>query len=120
MSKYYFEVNVREGAPGWADDDEYIGGPFDTFGEAYRALFYFEPCRYWYHLRYVSSMKIWLDGNRKVDVSTGGSYLIELEDLIHLNVTEAEFDVIIAIIDKEQGNTTDNEEEKCEIMDWEH
>lgn len=45
MAKYYFKINVREGAPGWADDDWYTSEPFNTFGEAYRALFYFKPQR---------------------------------------------------------------------------
>ena len=102
MAKYYFKINVREGAPGWADDDEYTSKPFNTFGKAYRALFYFEPERFWNHLRFVQSMEIWLDGCQKVNVSTGGEYLIELDDLVHLNVTEEEFDYVIAEIEKEE------------------
>lgn len=38
----------------------------------------------------------------KVNVNTGWVYLIELEDLVHLNVTDAEFDNVIAVIEKEQ------------------
>ena len=102
MSKYYFEVTVREGQPGCADNDEYKSIPYETFSDAYKALFYFEPWRRWYHLRYISGMQIWLDGHPKVNVSTCGCYKIELKDLVHLETTEAEFDDIIASIDNDE------------------
>ena len=106
MCRYYFKVSVREGARGFADDDEYTGGPYETFAMAYKALFYFDPERIWQHLRFVSRIEIWLEGHQKVNVSTCGSYQIEIDDLTHLNTTEAVFDAIIAIIDNEQENAT--------------
>ena len=101
MSKYYFEVTVRERQRGFADDDEYKSIPYETFVEAYKTLVSFKPHRYWRFLRYISEMRIWLDGHSKVNVSTCGSYRIQLKDLIHLETTEAEFDDIIASIDNE-------------------
>ena len=98
MSGYYFEVTVREGQRGFADDDEYESMLYETFAEAYRALVNFKPHRFWRFLRYVSGIRIWLDRHPKVNVSTCGSYKIELKDLVHLKTTEAEFDDIIASI----------------------
>ena len=103
MSRYYFKVSVREGARGFADDDEYTGGPYETFAMAYKALFYFEPERIWHYLRHVSRMEIWLEGHQKVNVGTCGGYEIEIDDLVHLNITKDIFDEIITILDNEQG-----------------
>ena len=104
MARYYFRINAREGAPGCADDVSYTSEPLNSFAETYRALFRFAPESYWYHLRSVQSMEIWLEGNKKVKVSIGGCYQIELDDLVRLNATEAEFDGVIAVINKEQEN----------------
>ena len=88
MSKYHFEVTVREGQRGFADDDEYMSIPYGTFGEAYKALVSFKPHRYWRFLRYISEMRIWLDGHPKINDSTCGSYKIELKNLVQLKTTE--------------------------------
>ena len=103
MSKYYFQVDVREGSPGWADDDEYISKPYDTFANAYKAMYHFEPRHYWRYLRFVIRIRIWLEGNPVVSVCTCGQCHIQLADLTSLRTTEQEFDDIMAEIDREQG-----------------
>ena len=40
---YYFQVDVSEGAPGFADTDSFTSRQFYTFQEAYRALVHFQP-----------------------------------------------------------------------------
>lgn len=102
MNKYYFKVDVREGARGFADDDEYISKSYRSFEEVYEALFYFEPHRHWRYLRYVAGMNIWLDGQSMVDVCTCGSYEIDLKDLPTLYTTEEEFDRIIDKINRQE------------------
>ena len=97
---YYFKVNVREGAPGCADDDSYTSRPFKTFAGAYEALVFFNPRRYWRHLRRVQEMYIWKEGRSKVNVCED-ECAIKIEDLSKLDVTEEEFDKIIASIDAE-------------------
>ena len=95
---YYFKVNVREGAPGWADDDSYTSRPFKTFADAYEALVIFNPHRLWRHLRRVQEMHIWRKGHPMVTVFEDGC-AIKIEDLHKLDVTEDEFDEIIVRID---------------------
>lgn len=48
---YYFYIEVREGAPGFADDDWHYEGPFKTKKEAILAKKNFNPDKYWKHLR---------------------------------------------------------------------
>ena len=43
---YYFQVCVREDAPGCADDDSYTSYSFKTFADTYKALVDFNPHRY--------------------------------------------------------------------------
>ena len=95
MSEYYFQVNVREGAPGFADNSEYKSRAYSTLAEAYRSLCDFIPARHWTHLRRVSRMNIWRDGNEEVDVSTRGDYAIAVTDLVKLNSSKEEFEAII-------------------------
>ena len=95
---YYFKVRVREGAPGWADDDSYTSYSFKTFADTYKALVFFKPRRYWCNLRCVQRMQIWREGYSKVNVYRDG-YVIEIADLAKLGVSEEKFDEIIASID---------------------
>ena len=95
---YYFKVNVREGAPGWADDASYTSQPFNTFADVYVTLVFFNPRRYWRHLRRVQGMYIWKEGQPKVYVYEDGC-AIDVKELPKLCVTEEDFDTIIASID---------------------
>ena len=95
---YYFKVRVREGAPGWADDDSYTSYSFKTFADAYKSLVSFKPYRYWRNFRRVQVMQIWREGYPKVNVC-GDGYAIEIADLPKLGVTEEEIDEIIASVD---------------------
>ena len=102
IDKYYFQVNVREGAPGFADDSEYKSSAYRTLAEAYHSLCDFNPARHWTHLRRVSRMNIWMDGNEEVAVSTRGDYAIAVTDLVKLNSSKEEFEAIID--DYEKGS----------------
>ncbi len=99
---YYFQVNARTGAPGYADDDSYISCRYNTFGGAYGALTSFQPGRQFSHLRRVQGMWIWQEGMEKVEVHDSNTMmrLIELKDLANLSISEGEFDMIIDSINK--------------------
>ena len=97
MPEYYFQVEAREGPPGFADDSVYRSKAYRTLAGAYYSLCDFDPLRHWPHLRHVSKMELWMDDNDKVNVSTGGDYMIAVTDLAKLNSTEEEF---LAIIDE--------------------
>lgn len=57
-SKYRYIVNVREGAPGFADDDFHQSGYYDSFQSCLEKLKKFDPKKHWNHLRYVESKNI--------------------------------------------------------------
>ena len=97
---YYFKVDVREGAPGWADDDSYTSNGFKTFADVYEALVHFRPSRHWSHLRYVQMMYLWKEGQPKVPVHEDGC-VIEVNNLAKLDVLEEEFDRIIENLNKQ-------------------
>ena len=94
MSEVYcFQINVREGAPGCADDDTYNSRAFTSFAAAYKEMVFFEVERYWPHLRMIQSMYIWKSDHPKVYVSQAGN--IAITDIIKLGVTEDEYHDII-------------------------
>ena len=95
---YYFQVEVHEGAPGFADDSSYTSRRFDTFQETYRELVRFQPRRRWPHLRMIQRMYIWKNDCDKVNVnemSCDACFTINMDDLPKLDVKEHEFDALI-------------------------
>ncbi len=94
---YYFQVDARTGAPGYADDDSYISNRYDTFGDAYLELVRFQPEREFDHLRRVQDIWIWKAGMEKVAVHDSDTMmcLIEVKDLAKLGISEGDFDMII-------------------------
>ena len=54
---WQFDICVREGAPGWADDDEYTSTWYKSFEECYKAYVDFNPCNWWKKLRYIFEQK---------------------------------------------------------------
>ena len=105
-SVYYFHVDVREGAPGCADDDYYKSHAYGTFEDAYKALVLFDPRRKWRHFRMVQRQMIWREGGEKVNVY-GDGCAIQLTDLPKLGVTEKQLDDVIESID---GRLPDHDE----------
>ena len=99
-NSYYFQVDVREGARGCADDDTYVSRSYDTFAQAYKEMIFFDLYRHWRHLRHVQSMYIWRDDYPKVYVY-GDGFKIATMDLVTLAVTEEEFDNIINSVNAE-------------------
>ena len=91
---FYFKIEVREGAPGCADDDWETSKGYKTFQDAYKALVDFEIAERWPQLRHVQKITIWREGGNvvKVDPYING---IEMVDLPLLGVTEKEFDELL-------------------------
>ena len=63
-------------------------------------MVFFDPYRYWRHLRNVQSIYIQRDGYPKVYVY-GDGYKIDTMDLMKLAVAEKEFDNIIDSVNAE-------------------
>ena len=92
---FYFYIEVREGAPGYADNEWYTSDGYKTFQEAYTALVRFEIGRHWPQLRSVRTISIWKEGKEHVDVKTTDNG-INIDDLHLLGVTEEEYDELLA------------------------
>ena len=58
VKSWYYQIEVREGAPGFADDDDYKSKMFDNFEECFISYIHFNPSEYWNDLRCVYSEKI--------------------------------------------------------------
>ena len=52
---WQFKICVREGAPGWADDEEHKSIWYQSFEECYKAYVDFDPSKWWKNLRYVQT-----------------------------------------------------------------
>ena len=61
-------------------------------------MIFFNPNRYWAHLRHIQSIYIWKKGHPHVFVHENG-YQIAEADLFKLGVTLENFDNLIAYID---------------------
>ena len=92
---FYFKIEVREGAPGCADDEWYTSKGYKTFQDAYRDLVDFEILERWPQLRHVQKITIWKEGGKDVNVKPYNN-CIEVADLPLLGVTEKEFDELLA------------------------
>ncbi len=99
---YYFQVDVRAGAPGFADYDSYISNRYNTLGAAYDALTRFQPGRQFRDLRRVQGMWLWQEGMEKVQVHESDTMrgVIFVEDLVKLSISEGDFKMIIASLSK--------------------
>ena len=62
MPSWRFAVKVREGAPGFADDDEFVSRRFSSFAQCHEAYYAFNPDHRWPHLRSVYSRRFIFDG----------------------------------------------------------
>ena len=49
--KYYYKINVREGAPGFADDETYRSSDFNDIKECYKSYLKFNPSKYYTHFK---------------------------------------------------------------------
>jgi hypothetical protein len=100
-----FKVNVREGAPGHADDDEFVSQTFDTFSTCMVAYMRFDVNKYWPKLRSVSLEAINFvdeDGIDHKNTARGG--MVYYKDSVKdLGVTEEEFDLICAEFSRLEG-----------------
>jgi hypothetical protein len=94
---YHFHIHVREGAPGFADDESYESPPYATFEECYEKCIFFRPEAHWRHYRYTQSVSMSRNKAQYVSVSSTaqGCGLIDVNHLVHLGVTEAQFDHVI-------------------------
>ena len=96
LDRYYFQVYVREGEPGLADDSDYISSPYYTFEGAYISMANFSPSSHWRHLRRVEAIYIWREGYPKVEMDTLiDEYKIDSNHLANLSITREEFEQII-------------------------
>ena len=62
---YGYTVNVRQGRPGFADDDEYTQSGFHTFMGAVQSFIHFNPESYWPYLRRVQQRYIYKQTDKK-------------------------------------------------------
>ncbi len=88
---YGYTVKVREGRPGFADDDEYTQGGFETFLEAIHSLLHFNPVSYWSNLRRVQRRIIYKKNSETVynytdiDVRSGYIHFLFDDDIVWAN-----------------------------------
>ena len=95
---WYFVIEVREGAPGWADDDTYQSVNFDTFDDCYKKYLQFSPAKYWKHLRCVRNEYIVYqcgDVTTKNRAICGRIYYRTSHIIEDLGITEEQFDELI-------------------------
>ena len=96
---WYFVVEVREGAPGWVDNDRYRSKNFDSFQDCYTEYVRFSPAKHWRRLRGVHNAYI---GYQRGDVKIlskaidGMIYYRTNHCVEDLGITEEEFDALIA------------------------
>ena len=98
VKNWYFVVNVREGAPGWADDDTYQSEKYTSFEDCYRKYIKFSPARYWTHLRHINSECIVFQCGDKINKNTACDGVICYTSgkmIEELGITEKQFDNII-------------------------
>ena len=57
-TKYFFEIEVREGPSGFADDDSYTSQSYNNFDDCYEAMKAFNPQIRWPHFRCIKSVFI--------------------------------------------------------------
>jgi hypothetical protein len=95
--EYHFTVYVREGAPGYADDESYTSPPYSTFEECYFRCIKFSPESHWSNHRFTQGVYMTRDSGRAVEVRSTAQEcgLIEVDDLVHLGVVESQFDHVI-------------------------
>jgi hypothetical protein len=95
--EYRFHVHVREGAPGFSDDDSYDSPSYATFEECYKKCVLFKPEAHWTHHRYTQSVSMSKNKGQHVPVisTAQGCGLIDVDHLDHLGITEAQFDHVI-------------------------
>ena len=104
---WFFKVCVREGRPGWSDDDEYLSIRFTSFEECFRAYLVFRPFKYWSYCRHVQREEIIFCKGNKITVNNakdGMVYYNMCED--DLGITENEFDEILNSINSANKRAT--------------
>jgi hypothetical protein len=93
---WYYQINVREGVRGFADNDSYKSRNFDSFEECYCSYIKFNPHSHWQCLRYISSEDFVYvnDNNEHINNAKGGIiYYINSEN--ELGITECDFEKLI-------------------------
>ena len=102
---WYYHIEVREGAPGFADDEEYKSQKFKSFEDCFESYVYFQPSNHWSNLRRVQRESlIYFDGN-KIYINLAKEGMLHYDNSeIELGITDSEFDDIIARIVNRQNN----------------
>ena len=91
---WQFEICVREGAPGWADDDEYTSEWYDSFESCFMAYVNFNPYTWWNNLRYVQREVIRYKNKDMCTTNTvhGGRLCYNKNTILNdLGITEREY-----------------------------
>jgi hypothetical protein len=98
-SKYYFQVEVREGQAGCCDDSSYTSYPYKSFAECYHACCRFSPRQHWQYHRATKSTSMRRNDGPAVGVRSTATEcgIIDIDDLTLLGITEDEFDRAIEL-----------------------
>ena len=100
---WYYIIEVREGAPGFADDEKYVSNKFKSFAECYKSYSSFVPGRYWRNLRRIQNEQFIFENNGVVHKNQACNtqiYYISEKIEETLGITEEHFDDVIAEIVK--------------------
>ena len=95
---WHFVIEVREGAPGWADDDTYQSRNFDSFDDCYIEYINFSPAKHWEHLRRVHNEYIVYkcgEDTTNNKAILGAIYYRTNQIVEDLGITEEQFDTLI-------------------------
>lgn len=96
VSKWYFRVCVREGRPGFSDDDDFMSKKYTNFEDCYAGYLNFSPFRYWEHCRRVMKQEIIYCYGNKVMLNPIIRGTIRFEKCEEdLGVTKEEFDRVM-------------------------
>lgn len=103
-SKYwYYQINVREGNTGFADDAQYKSQNFNSFEECFKSYVNFKPLQYWTNLRHIQKEIFVFVNDDITHINIARNGILHYDDSeIELGITECEFDKIIDSINKKQ------------------
>ena len=99
---WQFIITVREGKPGFADNDEYESEWYDNFEDCYVHYLRFNPEKYWPYLRSSTEIIRYKNKNSIHDNSVDKGLIYYDPEIIEdcLGISEIEFDKIIEKISK--------------------
>jgi hypothetical protein len=109
IKKYYFRYDVREGPPGFADNDFYQSDNYSNFEMCFRKYLKFNPRKHWNYLRNCSEYFVYIDENNCIHKNRSDDGVIYYSDCeIDLGISEGKFD---DIIEKCKGNVINHTNE---------